>query len=395
MNGQAMLAITSHGNAPYLMSARVARALKNRPVVIPLYYGETQKRILREEIHENHDQIFLSDELGKLLTPLLLDVKNGGSFADFAENLADPNNPAGILAIENKLKALLQRGIPAEALDGSSSRIFSMVDFAGALISALPIRVDLPHKYYFFTALLSQLYGTSPEEQPDSATATALQRLQKYAQRWQAMEAECAIRFVPRIHAFSYMDHPLQDVEPTPPLSFTRKQSSVCSQPGVLFSPSGTGTDAKRLVGFADHVPNSMQKYVLAGMRDETDFPTKQFVRVPASSYADPSIQWVVSRGGWGTVWECEMNLKPMILVETTFVDDPEIGHTQKALKHLGQAWVVCKDQPGFPTEQEREQIYQRLQLERLTDVRIFGAEASDGFAFMARKILEHERAVS
>ena len=90
MSGQAMLAITSHGNAPYLMAARVARAFQDRPVVIPLYYGETQKRILREEIQMNHDRIFLSRVLGELLAPLLLDVKNGASFAAFAHNLADP-----------------------------------------------------------------------------------------------------------------------------------------------------------------------------------------------------------------------------------------------------------------------------------------------------------------
>ena len=159
-----MLAITSHGNAPYLMAARVARALQNRPVVLPLYYGETQKRILREEIQTNHDRIFLSSALGELLAPLLLDVKNGTSFAVFAHNLADPKNPQGVMAIENRLNDFLKSGIPAEALDGSTSRIFKKEDFAGVLISALPVRVNLPHKYFFFTALLSRLYGTAPSE---------------------------------------------------------------------------------------------------------------------------------------------------------------------------------------------------------------------------------------
>ena len=141
-----------------------------------------------------------------------------------------------------------------------------------------------------------------------------------------------------------------------------------CDRPGVLFSPSGTGTDVKRLTEFAGLVPNSLKKYVLAGMRDTADFPEQQFLRVNASSYADPAIQWVASRGGWGTVWECEMNMKPMIVVETTFVDDPEMGHSQKALEQLGLAKVFRSGQDGFPTEQDRARIYSRLQEERNTD---------------------------
>ena len=251
-----------------------------------------------------------------------------------------PNNPQGVLAIENRLNDLLKSGIPAEALDGSNSQIFTKEDFAGVLISALPVRVNLPRKYFFFTALLSRLYGTAPTDKSDHTTTIALEQQEMYAQLWQEMEADCDIRFVPRIHAFSYLAEPLQNVVHTPPLSFTRKHSIRCDRPGVLFSPSGTGTDVKRLAEFAGLVPNSLKKYVLAGMRDNADFPEQQFSRVNASSYADPAIQWVASRGGWGTVWECEMNLKPMIVVETTFVDDPEMGHSQKALDQLGLAKV-------------------------------------------------------
>ena len=50
MNPPALLALTSHGNAPYLMAARLARALGNIRVVIPDYYGDPQRKILREEL---------------------------------------------------------------------------------------------------------------------------------------------------------------------------------------------------------------------------------------------------------------------------------------------------------------------------------------------------------
>lgn len=55
-----LLAITSHGNALYLMAARTAQALGDQTIVIPHYSGARQQRILAGETSLNASSIFLS-----------------------------------------------------------------------------------------------------------------------------------------------------------------------------------------------------------------------------------------------------------------------------------------------------------------------------------------------
>ncbi len=85
MTPPVLLALTSHGNAPYLMATRLARALGNVRVVIPDYYGNPQRKILMEELPGCESQVYLSRELGKLLMPLLLDANSETSFSEFGE----------------------------------------------------------------------------------------------------------------------------------------------------------------------------------------------------------------------------------------------------------------------------------------------------------------------
>ncbi len=124
MNTPALLAITSHGNAPYLMASRFAKALGNNPVVIPHYYGDAQISILRDEIPEMSGRIYLSTELGELFKPLLLDAEKELSFSEFGALLARDDNPFSARAIENKLAKVLEEGIPATSLDGVDHKRF-------------------------------------------------------------------------------------------------------------------------------------------------------------------------------------------------------------------------------------------------------------------------------
>jgi hypothetical protein len=392
MNPPAMLAITSHGNAPYLMVARVARALGNRPVVIPWYYGETQRRILREEIPDGMNTIFLSKELGDLFWPLLLDAKNGGEFTQFAQKVSDPVNPNGVVAIENRLAGLLKEGIPAVSLDGSIRRKFYPSDFNGVLNTTLPLRVSLPNHSFFFTALMSGVYGTAPDGEDDPLTRRAVQDLQFYARLWKQAEDTFDIKFTPRINALSYREEKADGVILTPPLAIERPTVHGLKSPSVLFSPSGTRTDVEKLNAVASQIPAEYQKLVTTGFRSEADFPGGEYQRVYADSYADPHLKCVIARGGWGTIWECLMNLKPLVVVRTTFIEDPEMGHTQKVLQQLGLAILWNGPDDPFLNEEMLGRIQRAMQKERDTDDELFGRFSRDGYQFIAEHILEYER---
>jgi hypothetical protein len=60
MNAPVILALTSHGNAPYLMAVTLAERLGAQAIVLPDYYGATQRQILLENCAPFASRIFLS-----------------------------------------------------------------------------------------------------------------------------------------------------------------------------------------------------------------------------------------------------------------------------------------------------------------------------------------------
>lgn len=386
MSGRAILAITSHGNAPYLMAARLTAAMGKTPVVIPLYYGAVQRQIMREELRPSPGHIYLSAALGDLMRPLLLDKSDGRSFVDFASALADDRNPDGIAVVESGLNDLLSAGIPAENLADGSRRTFMLEDFELALNMAQPLLTPQLGQVYIFTGLLSQVYGTLPPGVDDSASRMMVERLQPFAAKWSRCEAASTRRFIPRIHACSYDPAPLQGVLTIPPLAVKRQPAEVVAEAGVLFSPSGTGTDADKLVQLAGKLNGDLRAYVLAGGQMEKQFLGEGAIATSGQAYADSKIAWVAARGGWGTLWECLMNEKPAVLVRTTFVEDPEMGHTQLSMSRLGLV-KIYDTADELPSAGEIEIMRRRIQAERAADRLAFGDLADDGYAYLAGQI--------
>ena len=392
MNTPALLAITSHGNAPYLMASRFAKALGNNPVVIPHYYGAAQISILRDEIPEMSGRIYLSNELGELFKPLLLDAEKELSFSEFGALLARDDNPFSARAIENKLAKVLEEGIPATSLDGVDHKRFYRSDFSAAINTTLPIRVNLPRSYFFFTAKMSDLYGLSPDGDHSVETMKAAADLLPYAKLWAEVEDSFDIEFIPRINAFSYkQNYNAPKVVHTPPFAFARPEVKVLERESYLFVPSGTRTDLKKLHQIADSIPPEYDRLVLGSKGLNRDFPENKYRYVGANVFGDPKLEGVISRGGWGTIWECLANVKPDALACTTFVEDPEMGHTQKTMEKLGLAEIINGSAASFLNEETRENIILKMNKEKEIDLQQFGAYANDGFGYIASKINEME----
>ncbi len=387
-----LLAITSHGNAPYLMASRFAKALGDYPVVIPHYYCDAQISILQDEIPEMCGRIFLSTELGDLFKPLLLDAEKRLSFSEFGASLARDDNPFSARAIENKLSMFLDKGIPATSLDGMEHRRFYRSDFSAVINTTLPIRVNLPRSYFFFTAKMSDLYGLSPDGDNSDETMKTVADLLPYAKLWADVEDTFDIEFIPRINAFSYRkNYDAQKVVHTPPFAFARPVVSILNKESYLIVPSGTRTDLKKLHQIADSIPPEYERLVLGSKGLNRDFPEKKFRYVNATIFGDPLLKGVISRGGWGTIWECLANVKPDALAQTSFVEDPEMGHTQKTMKKLGLAEIIYGSAASFLKDQIREDIIIKMTEEKKIDLQQFGNYANDGYGYIASKIHEME----
>ena len=388
MKVPALLALTSHGNAPYLMAARFARALGDYIVVIPDYYGETQDSILREEIPQMAERVYLSRELGELFRPLLLESGGGKNYAQFGASLADSNNPRNARLIENRLASMLAEGISALSLDGSTRETFFAGDFSAAINSTLPIRVDLLHSIFFFTGRMSRLYGTVPPGEDEPEAHQTVDELAAYAKLWVEVEDTFDVEFIPRINALSYREDAADErIIFTPPLAFTRPISRKLERPGILFVPSGTRTDLYKLHRVAETLPAEFQPLVLGSNGNNPDFPADKFTYVRADIFGDANLAGVVSRGGWGTIWECQSNLKPAALVRTSFVEDPEMGHSQFVLKERGLVEILDDSISPFLAAGKLEQLKNTFIKESKLDEILFGEFAGNGFAFMADKL--------
>lgn len=388
MNSRALLALTSHGNAPYLMAARFAKALGNIPIVIPHYYHGIQSAILLEEIPESAGQIFLSKELGDLLRPLLWDASIPASFAQFGSWLANPQNPRGANALENQLDQMLKDGIAAESLDGTIRRRFYQKDLSAVINTAQPLRVNLPRSYFFFTAKMSDLYGLVPEGDLSEETHKTADDLKPYSEIWKKVEESFDCAFIPRINAFSYRSGQSADhVIHTPPFAFRRELVHTLERKSILFVPSGTRTDIIKLRRIAESIPANYDLLVLGKIGMNGDFPEEQFGFVGAKVYSDPLLAGVISRGGWGTIWECLANQKPSAMVRTTFGEDPEMGHTQRTMEQLGLASILNDSYDGVFEEKSTEGILSAMQQIGKEDIHYFGSYADDGYGYIAKKI--------
>ena len=237
---------------------------------------------------------------------------------------------------------------------------------------------------------MSDLYGLAPEGDDSQETRDAVSALQPYAKLWKEVEESFDLEFIPRINAFSYRPD-LKDPKMihTPPFAFTRPEVQILKRESILFVPSGTRTDIRKLHQIGDSIPPEFDRLVLGSKGSNGDFPEDQYRYVGANIFGDPMLKGVISRGGWGTIWECLANNKPAALARTSFAEDPEMGHTQKTMAELGLAAIIDGSAGSFLTGATREKIITRDEQREGNRSRRFGNYANDGYGYIASKIHE------
>lgn len=389
MTAPVILALTSHGNAPYLMTANLAERLGADAVVIPQYYGSTQKQILLENAGRFAGHIFLSPEIGDLFRPLLLEEQPGRRFIHLAQNAVDPTNPHNAWTIEENLVRLFERGITVPSLDGTQTRTFRWADFTLTLNITLPLRVPIRPVVSLFTAVMSHVYSTPPSDHPTSSEIRFLKETQAFAGLWERAEEQFELAFIPRIHALSHTDTTETNVILTPPLAAPEIAiPTQTDRPAVLILPSGTRTDITRLRAISDTVPNDRYNLVtLNGLRKEADFPAPRFKRVKPGVFGDQNLVGVFSRGGWGTIWQCMVNTKPIGVVISSLEDDPEMAHTIATLRMTGLGVELRNSAMDLLDEPVLARVLDQMTAMQAEDQRIFGSDALDGFGFVAKEI--------
>lgn len=306
------LLLPSHGHAPYILGVRLLRNVATE-ICIPEYYGKKQRRILEEEFSNDADKIFLSEELGALLKPLLRDRFFLPSFNSYALSVSK-----NIERISVTLKEKYLAGIDAVSLKGIK-RKFTEFDFA--LNTGLPIFSPIEPVLFAFVGKMSALYNLSPYQSPET---------QSLAKIWRQVEVSFERMFVPRLNSLSYLEYDETGITFTPtfaqPYPF---DNSAIPQDATLVVASGTGLALEKLLVLADSSPGPC--LTLTESPSIVDLP-----RVPSKSWGNPNVVAVLARSGLGSIWQALLNQKPIGVITPTREEDPEIFHNVKMVQETG-----------------------------------------------------------
>jgi hypothetical protein len=344
MNG---LVLPAHGHAPYLLGVRLLKNVADE-ILLPDFYGATQQRILREEFPADADRIFLSPQLGALLKPLLLDQAFTPDVDSFSRSVRE-----NFATTSRALDTLCRDGIPAVSLHNQPKK-FSRFDLA--LNTGLPVLSPLRPVFFAFVGRMSAIYELSPYQSADIRTL---------AETWKLIEATFACMYVPRLNSLSYLDYDPSGITFTPPFARPYPRDDTAIPHGAtLVIASGTGLDVEKLLQLAASHPAD---YVTFSGSPEC----VPFARVPSAVWGNGSLSAVLARSGFGSIWQAQVNQKPIGVVRPHPQDDPEVFHNAKAVEWSGIGAAL--DESVMPLVDGLARFSENLKAQMEIDLGMFG----------------------
>jgi len=304
------------------------RGCEEFPIIVPLVYGERQKRIMLEDfkyiIEENPNSILLDEFYGQILNELFF---KGDDFNKHLEHLLK-NQPK----LEEKLRDYLSGTLKLKRF-GGSERVINDKDISFE-ISHNP-RVATGFKYSFYTTIgyFSEILERASLEESLGFDKTLLMEVKtKIADK---IENDKKIHFMPEPFVFSYDEKrkKLKDEIFTPPFIHVPRENKEDVPEGMYVMI--TGIDG--LMGLFDEVSKfGMKLYYppfIKNIEGADNTHTPEFV-------ANPNIKFQFGRTGWSTVWWSHMTETPLIAPAYTKGDDPEIYFNEKTVKKFGLATI-------------------------------------------------------
>lgn len=306
------LVLPAHGHAPYLLGVRLLQNVVDE-ILLPDYYGDTQRKILLEEFPADADRIFLSGEAGSLLQPLLLDQALAPDINSFSRSVHLNARP-----ISAALEEMCRDGVESVSLTGIKKK-FSRFDLA--LNTGLPVFSPVKRTFFAFVGKMSAIYDCSPYQSEDIKSLAGI---------WKEIESAFEKTFVPRLNSLAYLEYDANGLTFTPPFARPYPVDNAAIPSGAtLVIASGTGLDVEKLLQLTASHPSN---YVTLN-----DSPAQvPFARLPSASWGNPNIVAVLARSGFGSIWQALVNQKPIGVIRPRPQDDPEVFHNSKTVEWAG-----------------------------------------------------------
>ena len=335
----------AHGNEPYILGTAIAKGVSDRlveqglgraKIVVPLLYGDRQRRILMEENPDATGLIHYDEEFGEILRDVTF--QNG----DFSQHLRQINEH-----YEDVQRMLKQRfsfdagDFTTRNLASNEIQTFSPKNVVATIDTASRVVVDAPQRYFAFPILISELLRESKEAGLDFSEADMASLIEKMLK----VESGYSQVFIPKINPLSYQyseELSLQPIEvggrsriytPAMKREYQRTQGKVV-EPGIYVMFSGTGS-------IADTTQKLIDAAGQGGLKVYTNKEVEGATAVSPDVLTDENILAVLGRGGWGTGWQVQNLALPWFVAPYEQGDDPEVYFNNKTIDALKMGKVL------------------------------------------------------
>lgn len=336
-----------YGNEPYILATAIGREVSKKfasagmeqPIlVMPLLYGDRQKRILLEENPNDTSLLYFDEQFGNILKDMIFEA------GDFKQHLTQVNIHYDEVEkmLNNRFRVDAQ-AITARSVATQESTQLSPRNIIGVIEAGNRVSIKVPHRYFAFPEVLSRVLHESMQH-PELGFSES--DMKKLAERMMKVEAVYSQVFVPWVSTFSYQDVSNLNSQPqsidgrsriyTPAMKADMSKTKGKVDPGVYVMFSGTGSateSSKALVRAAKEA--GINAYSPPW---ETIEGTK---KMPPSVMADENILAIMGRSGWGTGWQAMQLEKPWLVALYQEGDDPEIYFNNKTIEALKLGKVI------------------------------------------------------
>ncbi len=323
----------AYGTGPYLRTTELALAFNDEMerlgkerlgILVPLVYGEKQKKVMLEEFSPHMDEIFLDEKLGSLLKSVFYgDSTYEEALLKWTEN---------VKLVSAEAKKHLSGTIEVVSLSGKAG-IINGKNIILELNRSQRIRYDIAPSYFTTFGYISEILERA-KEVPENKIYVRRDLLDKGIEAANWVESGHKLHAVAYPATFSWRDDYKARYATeilTPPISRLYDPCNVQIEPGIFITITGIPgleglyQDAKRL---------GIKLY----STDEKAVPGSE--KALPHIIPNPKILLQFARSGWGSVWLSMISGTPLIVPDFNPTDDPEIYFNNLAVENIGIGFV-------------------------------------------------------
>ena len=346
------------------------RAEKRFKIIVPLVYGDDQKRIMREEfsdyINSYPEEILFDKNLGKFLKSIFYSGAEGyeNSLKDYLLKYSK---------IEKDAINYINNGLEAENFDGEKINI-KKSDISFEINRSSRLNFGIDNSYYYSFGYVSEILEKSKKVSEINISEEILDSAVK---RFKFLEDKCSVHFIAEPGTFYTNEYKKRrDTEINIPMTASMPKNNEAVDRGIYVTVSG--------ISGLKNLYTSIKEFGLKIYTNKPDKLGSGEKRMPGV-LVDENILFHFARTGWGSAWLSILSETPLITMPYEKNDDPEIYFNNKILSSLG----ICKIYNSEPINELmdfRKSAIEKIKL--LKEELLSKYETLDGVGYAANKIV-------